>query len=185
MPVNDKYFTRVIYNQAGIDREVYCLNAVEVTLKIMGKWFIWRHKALVSKQQSTATLQWRHNGRDSVSNHQPHDCLLNRLFRRRSKKTSKLSVTGRWPVNSPHKWPVTRKMFPFDDVILKIMCIVTTENDLSSKCRVKMKLMLSGYTCLLCSLYSSIFSHYKSENDYAGDGCYDAIYQHRHLMSVG
>ena len=31
------------------------------------------------------TLQWRHNGRDGVSNHQPHECLLNRLFRRRSK----------------------------------------------------------------------------------------------------
>ena len=40
------------------------------------------------------SLQWRHNDRDSVSNHQPHHCLLNRLFRRRSKKTSKLSVTG-------------------------------------------------------------------------------------------
>ena len=26
----------------------------------------------------------------------------------------------RWPVNSPHKGPVTRKMFPFDDVILKL-----------------------------------------------------------------
>ena len=39
-------------------------------------------------------LQWRQNGPDSVSNHQPHDCLLNRLFRRRSKKTSKLRVTG-------------------------------------------------------------------------------------------
>ena len=69
-------------------------------------------------------LRWRHNGRDSVSNHQPHDCLLNRSFRRRSKKTSKLRVTGlcagihRGPVNSPHKWPVTRKMFPFDDVIM-------------------------------------------------------------------
>ena len=25
----------------------------------------------------------------------------------------------RWPVNSPHKWPVTRKMFPFDDVIIR------------------------------------------------------------------
>ena len=25
----------------------------------------------------------------------------------------------RWPVNSPHKVPVTRKMFPFDDVIMK------------------------------------------------------------------
>ena len=24
----------------------------------------------------------------------------------------------RWPVNSPHKWPVTRKMFPFDDVTM-------------------------------------------------------------------
>ena len=23
----------------------------------------------------------------------------------------------RWPMNTPHKWPVTRKMFPFDDVI--------------------------------------------------------------------
>ena len=32
-----------------------------------------------------------------------------------------------WPVNSPHKWPVTRKMFPFDDVIMlhtpKPICI--------------------------------------------------------------
>ena len=25
----------------------------------------------------------------------------------------------RGPVNSPHKWPVTRKMFPFDDVIMR------------------------------------------------------------------
>ena len=24
----------------------------------------------------------------------------------------------RWPVNFPHKWPVTRKIFPFDDVIM-------------------------------------------------------------------
>ena len=27
----------------------------------------------------------------------------------------------RGPVNSPHKWPVTRKMFPFDDVIMIFM----------------------------------------------------------------
>ena len=39
-------------------------------------------------------LQWRHIGRDSVSNHQPHDCFLNCLFRHRSKKSSKLRVTG-------------------------------------------------------------------------------------------
>ena len=63
-------------------------------------------------------LQWRHNGYDSVSNHQPYDCLFKRLFRRSSKKTSKLRVTG-WPVKSPHKWPVTRKKVPFDDVIME------------------------------------------------------------------
>ena len=45
-------------------------------------------------------LQWRHNGRDGVSNHQPHDCLLNRLFEHRSKKTSKLRVTGLCAENS-------------------------------------------------------------------------------------
>ena len=47
------------------------------------------------------SLRWRHNGCDSVSNHQPHHCLLNRLFRRRSKKTSKLRVTGLCAGNSP------------------------------------------------------------------------------------
>ena len=47
------------------------------------------------------SLRRRYNGRDSVSNHQPHDCLLNRLFRRRSKKTSKLRVTGLCAGNSP------------------------------------------------------------------------------------
>ena len=40
------------------------------------------------------TVQWRHNEYDGVSNHQPYDCLLNRLFIQRSKKTSKLRVTG-------------------------------------------------------------------------------------------
>ena len=40
------------------------------------------------------SLQWRHNERDGVSSHRHLDWLLNRLFRRRSKKTSKLGVTG-------------------------------------------------------------------------------------------
>ena len=47
------------------------------------------------------TLHWRHNDHDSVSNHQPHGCLLNGLFRRRSKKTSKLCVTHLCVGNSP------------------------------------------------------------------------------------
>ena len=71
-----------------------------------------------------APIQWRHNDHDSVSNHQPGGSLLNCLFRRRWKKTSKLRFTGfcagnsPGPVNSPHKGPVTWKMFPFDDVIM-------------------------------------------------------------------
>ena len=47
------------------------------------------------------TSLWRHNGHNGVSNHQPHDCLLNRLFRPRSKKTSKLRITGLCAGNSP------------------------------------------------------------------------------------
>ena len=40
------------------------------------------------------SLQWCHDGRDGVSNHQPHDCLVTRLFMQRSKKASKLRDTG-------------------------------------------------------------------------------------------
>ena len=79
----------------------------------------------VTVWQKAPPLEWHHNnGRDGVSNHQPHHCLLNRLFMRRSKKTSKLCVTGLCAGNSlvtgefPRKGPVTRKIFPFDDVIM-------------------------------------------------------------------
>ena len=115
------------------------------TLRPFQRWRITCHKAFYYllkcfdaehkkhfesfRHRNLCILQWRHNGRDSVSNHQHHDCLLNRLFRRISKKTSKLRVTGLCagnspgPVNSPHKWPVTRKMFPFDDVIMQRICL--------------------------------------------------------------
>ena len=84
-------------------------------------------------------LPWHHNGHDGVWNHQPHDCLLNRLFRRRSKKTSKLRVTGLCagnspgPVNSPHKWPVMRKICPFDDIIMALHFMNHELHQLSGK----------------------------------------------------
>ena len=54
---------------------------------------------------SLATLRWRHNGLDDVSNHQPLDCLRNHLFGRSSKKTTKLRVTGLCVGNSPgNRW---------------------------------------------------------------------------------
>ena len=49
---------------------------------------------------NVSVLQWDHNGCDGVSNHQSHHCLLNRLFRRRSKKTSQLRVTDLCAGNS-------------------------------------------------------------------------------------
>ena len=52
-------------------------------------------------RRQAITLRWRHNDHAGVSNHQPHGCLLNRLFRRKSKKTSKLRVTGLCAGNSP------------------------------------------------------------------------------------
>ena len=63
-----------------------------------GWGYVRSHSAL---EGSVITLQWRHNGHDGISNHQPHHCLLDHLFRRRSKKTSKLQVTGLYVGNSP------------------------------------------------------------------------------------
>ena len=63
----------------------------------------WDHSPL-TKQRNIGlgcSLQWRHNGHGGVSNHQPPDCSLSHLFRRRSKKTSKLRVTGLSAGNSP------------------------------------------------------------------------------------
>ena len=95
---------------------------------------IWRHPKSPKKycQCSSTTFngampcQWRHNEGNGLSNHRRLDCLPNRLFRRRSKKASKLRVTGLCKgnppvtVDSPHKGPVTLKMFLLDDVITAI-----------------------------------------------------------------
>ena len=63
--------------------------------------YIQSRDSLLMSSAWIVSLLGRHNGRGSVSNHQPRDCLLNRLFRRRSKKTSKLRVTCLCVGNSP------------------------------------------------------------------------------------
>ena len=70
------------------------------------------------------SLRWRHNRRDGVSNHQPHD-IYSTVYsdgdqRNHQSSASLAFVRGihRGPVNYPHKWPVTRKMSPCDDVIM-------------------------------------------------------------------
>ena len=60
------------------------------------------------------SLHWRHNEEDSGSNHWGLEYLLNRLFRRRARKTSKLRVTG----GLPSQRASNADMFPFDDVVM-------------------------------------------------------------------
>ena len=74
----------------------------------------------------TFTLQWGHNGCNGISNHQPHEfysTVYSGVDQRKHQSSASLAfVWGihRWPVNSPHKWPVTREIFPFDDVIMML-----------------------------------------------------------------
>ena len=72
----------------------------------------------------TISITVTYNESDCVRNHRLHDCLVYRLFceDKRKHQSSALLAFGqgihRWPVNSPHTGPVTRKLFPFDDVII-------------------------------------------------------------------
>ena len=69
-------------------------------------------------------LQLRHNERDGVSNMRRLDCLLNHLFRRLSKKTSKICVTDLYQGNPlvtggfPSQKASDAEIFPLDDVIM-------------------------------------------------------------------
>ena len=84
--------------------------ASEITLKEMDKF--------------SKSSRWRHNERDGVSNYRI--CIVCSAVcsgadqRKHQSSTSLAFVRGihRWPVDSPHKGSVTRKIFPFDDVIM-------------------------------------------------------------------
>ena len=138
-----------------------CLMRIPIMVRLYGGTHIWVNWLVA------CSLQWRHNERDGVSNHQPHDCLLNLLFRRRSKKTSKLRVTGLCAgnslVNSPHKRPIMRKMFPFDDVIMS-MCLLAvhwgTTDSTSDKLSRDNKVLWIVFKLTQSSGYFKVYLHY-------------------------
>ena len=113
------------YNGLVQDCSISIANAMGILqscTKLLISWYYIQH----SKDDvgMTHSPQCSHNERDGVTtNHWCFDCLLNHLFRCTSKKTSKLHVTDVCEGNPtvtggpPHKGPVMRKMFPFDDVI--------------------------------------------------------------------
>ena len=61
----------------------------------------------------------------------------------------------RWPVNSPHKWPVTRKMFPFDDVIMnEVAHVIHMELRESTTCACYIYIYIKHiYTCAHINVY--------------------------------
>ena len=92
---------------------------------LLPKGINYSNRIEVPCQYEHHSLQWRHNERDGVPNHHPHDLLFNRLFRRRAK----LRVISLYEVNS--RWPRTigqlpGKMFLFDDVIMHCNSVFTT-----------------------------------------------------------
>ena len=80
---------------------VYKRHPLSLTGQLSYSITVWGWLWHIEHLNWVSSLLWRHNGRHSVSNHQPHDCLFNRLIRRRSKKTPVLCVTGLCAGNSP------------------------------------------------------------------------------------
>ena len=60
--------------------------------KILGQMLVLEY----TLRESILALQWRHNERDGVSNHQPHRCLLNGLFNAQIKENIK--AVRHWPL---------------------------------------------------------------------------------------
>ena len=98
---------RWIASQRPIIRRVFsCLDAIVTSVVVGPGKYDMKPRAVGQMISHTrfccaSPLQWRHNGHDSISNHQPPECLLSRLVRRKSKKTSRPRVTGLCAGNSP------------------------------------------------------------------------------------
>ena len=100
---------------------IHTLNFVVYSILLTGEPF-------VNIIYAINPLQWCHNGRDCFSNYQRLDCLLilcSGADHRKHQSFASLAFVRwihRWPVNSPHKGPETRKMLPFDDIIMTSKC---------------------------------------------------------------
>ena len=99
-----------------------CVNAFQLSPCISA--------ALVYVIQNTNALQWRNN-RSMASQITSLTTVHSTVYSGADEGKHQSSVSlafvwgiHRWPVNSPHKWPVTRKRFPFNDVIMVALTIV-------------------------------------------------------------
>ena len=112
--------------QIFINSKLFCDRWTFTTISLLSKCYhqIYWSSIFNTIQTFNQHITMMSYERHDVSNHQPPDYFLDRLFRRRSKKTSKLCITGLCVGNSLvtgefplHKGPVTPKVFSFDDVM--------------------------------------------------------------------
>ena len=119
---------------------------------------------------------WRHDERDGVSNNQPHDCLFNRLSRRRSKKISKLRATGLCEGNSPvtGEFPA-QKASNAENVFIwwrprpqprYRLCIISdlasTKEDFNDLCHLSVYVLLTWLLTTVASVFVSCLCSYFS-----------------------
>ena len=77
----------------------------------------------------------------------------------------------RGPVNFPHKWPVTRKMFPFDDVIMVVKNVVWKTASILSRpqCVNRLAIQLLLHHCQVCLLRA--ITHHETGTKTPTTGC--------------
>ena len=105
---------------------------------------------------------WRHNRHDGVST------VNSDADQRKHQSSASLAfVRGihRAPVNTPRKWPVTRKMFPFDDVIMSSIYNVYSDcksplngsESIGNVAISQNELMVMGYYTICVSSYVLVY----------------------------
>ena len=125
---------------------------------------------LDSHAGASVTSQKRNNEHDGVSNDQRHDCLLNPLFKAQLLENIKAPrhwplwgkfIGDRWPPPPPRKKGgggavVTRKMFPFHDVIMN-----DTRTDFSDIIRV-FRVQEYKHHCKSCPYPEQVYTGWSS-----------------------
>ena len=105
-----------LYSHHKIGKKSWCQAALN---------FFWDYLVFTAYSH-VMTLHWRHNGATAskiTSLTIVYSTVYSGIDQRKHQSSASLAfVRGihRFPVNSPHKWPVTRKILPFDDVIMMI-----------------------------------------------------------------
>ena len=85
-------------------RVIQLITKKSINLPITNSFVTGIHRWVVDSHHNHQSWQWRHNDHDGDSNHQPHGCLLNRLFRRRSKITSNSALLAFVWGNHRDRW---------------------------------------------------------------------------------